>query len=249
MTIFDLLTPQHNKWVRYAANMLSKADSNVCTPDDLVSDMYIKMYASWGEEALERRGNTIEDVMYGDQINYLYVWKALNACLMNRLNDNKKYLTETHLNNNQFVDYERNSIVEGYISVDQHDENNLEGISDNMNREEVMRQFLDEIIEELDSMYWFDSKLLKVYLMDDHSMRSLADKSGISLTTIFHSLKGTKNKLKVKFMPVYADILLQLEEYDAYNRIKKEYEELTNGMQIDLFDMIADVEKENNDGE
>lgn len=244
MSIFELLEKKNDDWRAMAYNMLRKYDCfSVCAPDDLVSDMYIKMHSVWGEEALERKeeqGITIEDVMYGDEVNSLYVYKAMNSQLMNKLNKQGKYITESHINGTN-VDYSRNTIVEGYTDLE-----DLNDDVESADREVVMKDFLDEVMESLDGMYWFDAKLMKVYLLDDHSMRSLAAKSKISLTTIFHNLKSTKTKLKVEFMPTYIDILNQLGDIDEANRVEAEYVKLMEdmkGSQIDIFQVIEEETK------
>ena len=48
----------------------------------------------------------------------------------------------------------------------------------------------------LDEMYWFDSKLLRVYLDESHSIQSLHNVTGISNSTIWSSLKKTKKYVK-----------------------------------------------------
>lgn len=244
MSIFELLEKKNDDWRAMAYNMLKKYDCfSACAPDDLVSDMYIKMHSVWGEEALERKaeqGITIQDVMYGDEVNSLYVYKAMNSQLMNKLNKQGKYITESHINGTN-VDYARNTIVEGYTAVE-----DLNDDVESADRELVMKDFLDEVMESLDGMYWFDAKLMKVYLLDDHSMRSLAAKSKISLTTIFHNLKSTKTKLKVEFMPTYIDILNQLGDIDEANRVEAEYVKLMEemrGSQIDIFQVIEEESK------
>jgi hypothetical protein len=48
----------------------------------------------------------------------------------------------------------------------------------------------------LDEMYWFDAKLLRVYLDENHSIQSLHNVTGISNSTIWSSLKKTKKYVK-----------------------------------------------------
>ena len=255
MDIFELLAVKNGDWRKMAKGLLNKNNTNVCAPDDLVSDMYIKMHGSWSDEAIANKNAklkaanediededlvTIRDVMYGEEINAYYVYKAMRSCLMNRFGKQKRYVTESTINTG-LASYARNTLVEQYTEVQ-----DLNDDVDATNRELVMKDFLDEVMESLDSMYWFDAKLLKVYLVDNHSMRSLADKSKISLTTIFHNLKSTKTKLKVEFMPSYIEILNQLGEVDEADRVQKEYDKLMeemNGSQIDIFQVIKEETK------
>jgi transcriptional antiterminator len=50
--------------------------------------------------------------------------------------------------------------------------------------------------EALDGMYWFNSKLLRVYLEENHSIQSLHDATGISNSTIWTSMKKTKQYVR-----------------------------------------------------
>jgi predicted DNA-binding protein YlxM (UPF0122 family) len=50
--------------------------------------------------------------------------------------------------------------------------------------------------EALDGMHWFESKLLRVYIEDNHSIQSLHDATGISNSTIWTSNKKTKQYIK-----------------------------------------------------
>lgn len=59
-------------------------------------------------------------------------------------------------------------------------------------KEELVRFFLEEI------EYDFDKELLRIYLFNGESMRDISKGSGISLTTIFHSLKRSKSYVKRK---------------------------------------------------
>jgi len=43
---------------------------------------------------------------------------------------------------------------------------------------------------------WYDKRLFEVYISDDKSMRQLAKETGISVTSIFNTIKICKNKLR-----------------------------------------------------
>jgi RNA polymerase sigma factor (sigma-70 family) len=78
------------------------------------------------------------------------------------------------------------------VSIDE-----IRNISDTS---EINNNYLDEIeikIKE-ESKKWdeFDRLLFEIYLTDDISMRDIAKKTGISLTTIFKTIKRCKSKIK-----------------------------------------------------
>ena len=53
-------------------------------------------------------------------------------------------------------------------------------------KQELAKHYLEKI------PYWFDKELLRAYVSEDKSMRDLSKDTRISLTTIFHSLKTSK---------------------------------------------------------
>lgn len=63
------------------------------------------------------------------------------------------------------------------------------------------------IDEEIKDWNWYDRKLFKLYRDTDLSMRDIAKETGISLISIFHSLKNHKAFLKEKFMKQYQDYI------------------------------------------
>ena len=63
------------------------------------------------------------------------------------------------------------------------------------------------IDNEIKDWNWYDRKLFKLYRDTDLSMRDIANETGISLISIFHSLKNHKQILKEKFMKQYTDYI------------------------------------------
>jgi RNA polymerase sigma factor (sigma-70 family) len=63
------------------------------------------------------------------------------------------------------------------------------------------------IDDEIKNWDWYDRKLFKLYRDTDLSMRDIAKETGISLISIFHSLKNHKAVLKDKFQKNYTDYI------------------------------------------
>lgn len=56
---------------------------------------------------------------------------------------------------------------------------------------------IDSLIElEMCNWEWYDRRLFEVYISDDKSMRQLAKETGISVTSIFNTIKNCKSKLR-----------------------------------------------------
>ena len=63
------------------------------------------------------------------------------------------------------------------------------------------------IDDEIKDWNWYDRKLFKLYRDTNLSMRDIANETGISLISIFHSLKNHKQILKEKFEKDYQDYI------------------------------------------
>ncbi len=65
--------------------------------------------------------------------------------------------------------------------------------------DETTEKLLQLVNQTLDNeLYWFDSKLFKTYVEEDHSIQSLHEATHISRNTIFNSLTKTKKHIKGK---------------------------------------------------
>jgi RNA polymerase sigma factor (sigma-70 family) len=67
---------------------------------------------------------------------------------------------------------------------------------------------IEQMIEdEIESWHWYDSMLFRLYKDSNLSMRQIADKTNISLTSIFHTLKKCKDRLKENVGEDYEDFI------------------------------------------
>ena len=55
-----------------------------------------------------------------------------------------------------------------------------------------------QIEKEMENLYWFDKRLFESYIYDGHTMRSLADATGIPLRRIFVTIKKVKEQIRKK---------------------------------------------------
>ena len=63
-------------------------------------------------------------------------------------------------------------------------------------RENAFKTLLNAVNECLDEQHWYDKKLLRVYLDEGHSIRSLSRATNISAKSIFITLKNVREKIK-----------------------------------------------------
>ena len=57
---------------------------------------------------------------------------------------------------------------------------------------------LEEIDKQLDSMYWYDRELFKLYYYESNTLDSLAKKTGISRNSLFTTIDNVRQLLKDK---------------------------------------------------
>jgi len=111
-------------------------------------------------------------IMYKQDVNLYYLYRMLKSIFLNGL---KKQTSTLPLDDDLY-----NLAAEEYsYSADNEFEERLR----------LTNECLDE-------MYWFDAKLLRVYLDENHSIQSLHNVTGISNSTIWSSLKKTKKYVK-----------------------------------------------------
>jgi predicted DNA-binding protein YlxM (UPF0122 family) len=71
--------------------------------------------------------------------------------------------------------------------------------------EVAFERLVDKITEEMNSWHKYDKILSEKYLKSDYSLRDIATGSGISLTSIFNSMRTNKQILKDKFSEDWED--------------------------------------------
>jgi hypothetical protein len=71
--------------------------------------------------------------------------------------------------------------------------------------ETAFERLVGKITDEMKSWHRYDRILSEKYLKSDYSLRDIANGSGISLTSIFNSMKENKRILKEKFSEDYED--------------------------------------------
>lgn len=73
--------------------------------------------------------------------------------------------------------------------------------------ETAFERLIGKITAEMDTWHKYDRILSEKYLKSDYSLRDIASGSGISLTSIFNSMRENKRILKEKFGEDYEDFM------------------------------------------
>jgi RNA polymerase sigma factor (sigma-70 family) len=114
----------------------------------------------------------IQKIMYKQDINLFYLYKMLRSMHLNAV---KKQVSSLPLND---------------------DVCNLAAESYSYELDSQFERMVELTNECLDEMYWFDAKLLRVYIEEDHSIQSLHNATGISNSTIWTTLKKSKQNVR-----------------------------------------------------
>jgi len=155
---------------------------------------WVKMAHSFGagdyaedvvQEMYIRLNRYIEDperIMYKNQPNKLFVWVTLRN--MVRQDQKKKdYLIYT----GEMVEYD--------IAEEDYDLDQAEGFE----------RLIDKIWEVMEDQHWYDQKMFEIYHTTDMSMRDIEKETGISLFSIFDTLKKGKEYVQEKIGEDYED--------------------------------------------
>ena len=73
--------------------------------------------------------------------------------------------------------------------------------------EEAFNEFTSSIYSEINTWHPYNSKLASIYLKSSLSLRAISKDTGISLTSIFNSIKNFKKALREKFGEDYEDLI------------------------------------------
>lgn len=69
----------------------------------------------------------------------------------------------------------------------------------NYEEEDVaMNEVIDIMSDELDDLHWYDAKVMRDYAENDHTLRSLSDKTLIAKSSLFNTIKKVKEEIKYK---------------------------------------------------
>ena len=151
---------------------------DVDTAKDIVQSMYLRIHKYVKDE---------QKIMYNDdEVNRFFIYVTL------------KNMWKTYEKGaDKFVFYE--------IREDDAMDTELMEFAFDEAMETAFERLLDKIGQEMDSWHRYDRILSEKYLKSDYSLRDIAAVSGISLTSIFNSMRENKRILKEKFAEDYED--------------------------------------------
>ena len=145
---------------------------------DLVQSMYLRMHKYVKDE---------DRIMYNDdEVNRFFVYVTL------------KNMYRTYMNAaNKFTFFE--------VREDDAIDEELREFCFDEAMETAFERLVGKINTEMNTWHKYDKILSEKYLKSDYSLRDIANGSGISLTSIFNSMRENKRILKEKFSEDYED--------------------------------------------
>ena len=147
------------------------------TAQDIVQSFYLRMHKYVKDSSR---------IMYNDdEVNRFFVYVTLKNMWKSYISAKNKY---------QFFDiWEEEGSEEFKEEVFNHD---MDG---------AFERLVEKIDKEMGTWHRYDRILSEKYLKTDYSLREIADGTGISLTSIFNSMKTNKKMLKDKFQEDWED--------------------------------------------
>ena len=179
MRVIDLLAKKHNDWIRMAKSFGISDDQ----ANEIVQEMYLRLFDYVKD---------VNKIMYKEnEINTFYIYITLRNIFYssfyhtgkNRKNRKIYYFSD-------ILDEEDNKLLTNYL-VDDPELSN-----ENIERKKRLDTLLDKVDKEIESWYWYDKKMTKLYLNTKMSMRDISRETKISLSSIFNTLTNAKEKIK-----------------------------------------------------
>jgi len=151
---------------------------DVDTAKDIVQSMYLRIHKYVKDE---------QKIMYNDdEVNRFFIYVTLK---------------------NMWKTYEKGADKFVFFEIREDDalDTELMEFAFDEAMETAFERLIDKITQEMDSWHRYDKILSEKYLKSDYSLRDIASGSGISLTSIFNSMRENKRILKEKFAEDYED--------------------------------------------
>jgi len=176
--ILDILSNKHQDWFNMAKSFgLSNDDAN-----EIVQEMYIRIYDYTKD---------IKKIMYNKtEVNTFYIYITLrNLYYSNFAKYGKSIKTKKIF---LFTEMDDNSIKKVYNNYYEDYESYMQTVS----KKKSLDKLHEKIEQTIDSWYWYDKKLTKLYFDSGMSMRDLSKETKISLSSIFNTLTNAKEKIR-----------------------------------------------------
>ncbi|QDP51096.1 MAG: hypothetical protein Unbinned3907contig1000_39 [Prokaryotic dsDNA virus sp.] len=193
MDWFSVVSKKHNEYLKIVRSFPENTKNKYT--EDIVQDAYIELsqLGTKKHKPNDKRINEkykdlpiCERVLNADgEVNMVYMWITLKRVSMNHLKQRCK-TKEKVIRLGEDFDI---AAIDG---------------SENVRAYNIL---LQKVEDELNEWHWYDKLLFEIYLKEGRSMRILSNETGISLTSVFNTLKNCKLRLKEKVGEDFIDFL------------------------------------------
>lgn len=200
MRTIEVLAERDDEWLKMAMSFgLEKDDAR-----ELTQEMYIRM---------NKYKKDVNEIMYNEtQVNTFYVYTTLSNLFYTKCSKSKRE-KEIVVFNSPLLDAEFNYDLDEEnhksefmkksekIKVQQS-----ESFEDSYNKylfDSLFGNIKEDIDKVVSTWYWYEAKLFRLHFNKGMSMRKIAKETGISLKSVFNTLKASKLKLREYFQEDY----------------------------------------------
>ena len=178
--MLEKLGKNHSLWVKMVVGMGCRLD----VAEDIVQEMYLRMHRLIQDES---------KIMYNDEeVNRFFVYVTLRNMYMDYLKAK-----------NRFTVFEfREDDDPDKMNSDQYINEDVDN-----DQEQGFQMIMNSVADEMSTWPRYDAILANIYFKTDYSLRDISTGSGISLTSIFNSVKGYRAKLQERLMEDYEDYI------------------------------------------
>lgn len=179
MRLIDLLAQKNDDWIRMAKSFKITDDQ----ANEIVQEMYLRV-TDYVKDA--------KKIMYDEkEINTFYVYITLrNIYYSNFYNTGKNIKNRKVIYFSEIVDKDDAMKLAKYMIEDP------QKVQDNIDRKIKLDNLIDKIEEEIETWYWYDKKMTKLYMNTKMSMRDISKETKISLSSIFNTLTNAKERIR-----------------------------------------------------
>tara|TARA_R110002012_G_scaffold26055_4_gene85351 strand:+ start:1858 stop:2487 length:630 start_codon:yes stop_codon:yes gene_type:complete len=200
MRTIELLAKRDDEWLKMAMSFgLEKKDAR-----ELTQEMYLRM---------DKYKPIVDDIMYNDtEVNTFYIYTTLSNLFYTRCSKIKRekgvVVFNSPLLDAEFYHELEDELIESeFIKKSKEIKVQFsESFEESYNRylfESLFGNIKEDIDKVVGAWYWYDAKLFKLYYDKGMSMRKIASETGISLKSVFNSLKAAKMRLREEFQEDY----------------------------------------------
>jgi DNA-directed RNA polymerase specialized sigma24 family protein len=179
MRVIDLLAQKHNDWIRIAKSFKITEDQ----ANEIVQEMYLRI-TDYVKDA--------KKIMFNDkEINTFYVYITLRNIYYSNF-----YYTGKNVKNRKVIYFSEISDENDGRRLAKYMIEDPEEALENIDRKIKLDNLIDKIEEEINTWYWYDKKMTKLYLNTKMSMRDISKETKISLSSIFNTLTNAKERIR-----------------------------------------------------